>query len=142
MRVEIGPVPIESARAWIDYAAGVIAELHANPRIVELRVLESFSGYVEEWRVVADKEPGDVFRWQGEASSESVEYLVFALYRIGARLGEEANSGLREPQPPVAYKFHTVLIHNLLGALEHEGEAEAHFVQQLREVWAPANERM
>ena len=144
MRVEIGPVPLPSAEAWLDYAAGVIGELRRDPRAITSDVLDAFSKYVDDWQATADAEAvrhDEVFRWSGEAMPETVEYLVFALYRLGVRLTEEEHSGLRPPRPVAAAKFHTVLVRSILAALEHEGEAEAQFVRQLREVWAPANER-
>jgi hypothetical protein len=145
MRVEIGPVALPSAQAWLQYAAGVIEELRGTPRsTVTSDVLDAFSKYVDDWQATADAEAArddEVFRWSGDALPETVEYLVFALYKLGQHLTEEQNSGLRPPRPAAAAKFHTVLVRSVLVALEHEGEAEAQFVQQLREVWAPANER-
>jgi hypothetical protein len=144
MRVEIGPVPLPSAQAWLDYAASVIVELRREPRAVTTDVLDAFSKYVDDWQATADAEAArhdEVFRWNGEALPEAVEYLVFALYRLGVRLTEEEAHGLRPPRPAAAAKFHTVLVRSILAALEHEGAAEAQFVQQLREVWTPAQER-
>jgi hypothetical protein len=144
MRVEIGPVPLPNAQAWLDYAAGVIGELRRDPRAVTSDVLDSFSKYVDDWQATANVEAArhdEVFRWNGEAMPETVEYLVFALYRLGVRLTAEEESGLRPPRPAAAAKFHGVLVRSVLTALEREGEGEAHFVRQLREVWGPANER-
>jgi hypothetical protein len=144
MRVEIGPVPLPSAQAWLDYASGVIGELRDSPRAVTSDVLDAFANYVDEWQATADTESerhDDVFRWNGVAKPETVEYLVFALYRLGLRLTDEEESGSREPPSPAAMKFQRVLVLSVLGALEREGEAEAHFVQQLREVWDTADER-
>lgn len=144
MRVEIGPVPVGSALAWLDYAGDVIHELRAAPRAVTEDVLDAFTAYVDEWRATAERATragDDVFRWIGDANPENVEYLVFALYRLGTHLTQEEEGGLREPRPAAATKFHTVLVRSVLAALETEGEAEAHFVRQLREVWGPARER-
>jgi hypothetical protein len=144
MRVEIGPVAIHSAEAWLDYAAGVIGELRDQPRTVSSDVLDAFSKYVDDWKATADAEVAhhdQVFRWSGEAKPETVEYLVFALYRLGVQLTEEEDTGRRPPRPAEAARFHTVLVRSVLAALEGEGSAEAQFVRQLREVWAPANER-
>jgi len=143
MRVEVGPVSLASADAWLNYASGVIAELRHTPRAVTTDALDGFSKYVDDWRATAEMAAarGDsVFRWSGDAMPETVEYLVFALYRLGLRLTEEEDAGDRPPRPPEAAKFHTVLVRSTLAALEAEGEAEAHFVRQLREVWAPAGE--
>ena len=144
MQVEIGPVALPSAEAWLDYAAGVIDDLRSSPRAVTSDVLDAFSKYVDDWRATADAEAqrhDEVFRWNGEAKPETVEYLVFALYRLGQRLTDEEESGQREPPSPAATKFHRVLVRSVLVALEREGEAEAHFVRQLREVWDTASER-
>jgi hypothetical protein len=143
MRVEIGPVPLASATAWLDYAAGVVEELRSAPRAVTADVLDGFSKYIDDWRASADlaaTRGDEVFRWSGDAMPETVEYLVFALYRLGLRLTEEEDAGNRPPRPPEAARFHSVLVRSTLAALEAEGDAEAHFVRQLREVWAPAGE--
>src|SRR3954462_1564961 len=144
MRVEIGPVLLPSAQAWLDYASGVVDELRHAPGGVTSDVLAAFSKYIDDWSATAHAEAArheEVFRWNGEAPPETVEYLVFALYRLGARLSAEADSGLRPPHPPATAKFHGVLVRSVLSALEREGEAEAHFVRQLREVWGAADER-
>jgi hypothetical protein len=145
MRVEIGPVPLRSAQSWLDYATSIVRELRAEPRTVAPPdVLASFTSYLDDWRTTAHAEAArhdEVFRWIGDASPDKVEYLVFALYRLGVRLTTEEDRGLRPPRPPEAAKFHGVLVRSVLAALEREGEAEAHFVAQLREVWGPANER-
>jgi hypothetical protein len=145
MRVEIGPVALPSAEAWLEYATDVLAELRADPSAVASDVLDGFSKYVDDWQATADAEAARndaVFRWSGEARPETVEYLVLALYRLGVKFTEEEDSGLRAPQPQLAQKFHRVLVLSVLAALEREGEAEAHFVEQLREVWSTANERI
>jgi hypothetical protein len=145
MRVEIGPVPLPSAQNWLDYASGIVREQRAARQpTVSAAVLDGFAKYLDDWHATANAAAasGDpVFRWTGDAAPESVEYLVFALYKLGTRLREEETVGLRAPRPAPASKFHTVLVRSVLDALEHEGEAEAHFVAQLREVWEPANER-
>jgi hypothetical protein len=144
VHVEIGPVPLPSAQAWLGYAATVIDELRVEPRAVTSDVLDAFSKYVDDWQATADLEAArhdEVFRWIGEALPETVEYLVFALYRLGVRLSAETDSGLRPPRPAAAARFHGVLVRSVLIALEREGEAEAHFVRQLREVWGPASDR-
>src|SRR4051812_31645801 len=98
MRVEIGPVPTENAVAWFDYASNVISELRAAPRAITTNVIDAFSGYVDTWSAAAAT--GDkVFRWVGDASPESVEFLVFALYRLGTRFSEERAGGTRQPRP-------------------------------------------
>jgi hypothetical protein len=122
----------------------VIDELRGTPHAVTSDVLDAFSKYVDDWQATADAEVArhdQVFRWTGDALPETVEYLMFALYKLGQRLTEEEHIGLRPPRPAAAAKFHTVLVRSVLVALEHQGEAEAQFVRQLREVWAPANER-
>jgi hypothetical protein len=143
MRVEIGPVPLPSASAWLDYATNVIEDLRGAPGAVTSGVLDAFSKYVDDWQATADRAVArgdEVFRWSGQAAPETVEYLVFALYRLGERLTEEQRSGARAPRPPEAQRFHTVLVRSVLAALEREGDAEAHFVAHLREVWGPASD--
>jgi len=67
-----------------------------------------------------------------------VQYLVNALYWTGIIVEREAAAGRARLRPPEADEFHVVLVQAALTALEHESEADAHFVEGLRGVWGIA----
>ena len=135
MRVEIGPVPSDSARAWIGYARETVELLRADPGEVPPRALDRFVGYLDEWEVPATQ--SDTFRWTSELSVEMLEYLTNWLYRIGVRVQAEADAGSGRLRPTTADKFHVVLVRSMLDALEREGPGPAQFAEQLRAQWGP-----
>jgi len=66
------------------------------------------------------------------------QYLLNALYVAGTIVEHEAASGRAQLRPTTADEFHIVLVREVLDALEHESEADAHFVQEMRNVWGIA----
>ena len=135
--VEVGPVSVASARAWIAYASETLEELRNRrgiDRIVE--ALDAFADRLDEWRPVAERD--EPFRWVSDESPERVQYLLNALYWTGIIVEREAAAGRSRLRPPEADEFHVVLVHAALNALENESEADAHFVAELRDVWSIA----
>jgi hypothetical protein len=137
VRVEIGPVSSDSARAWIAYAEESLAVLRRlTEQALSPQALEGFASLLEEWRPIADG--GGQFRWSSEENPERAKYLLNALYWAGTIVEREAEAGRARLRPQAADEFHILLIHEVLGALEHESDADAHFVEELRNVWGVA----
>jgi hypothetical protein len=137
VHVEVGPVSAASARAWISYATDMVALLRsrADSRLSP-SALDAFAGLLDEWRPIAEADAP--FRWSSEERPERVQYLLHALYIAGTVIEQEAAAGQARLRPAAADEFHIVLVHELLDTLEHESEADAHFVREIRNVWGIA----
>ena len=137
VQVDVGPVSRASARAWIAYATETVTELRNRPDVdLVAGALDTFVALLDEWRSIAERD--EPFRWVREAPPEQVQYLVNALYWTGTIVQREASAGRARLRPPEADEFHVVLVRAALNALEHESEADAHFVEELRGVWGIA----
>jgi hypothetical protein len=137
VEVDVGPVSPASARAWIAYASDTLAQLRDRLELELIAgVLEAFDARLDEWRSIAER--AEPFRWVSDEPPERVQYLLNALYWTGTIVEREAAAGRARLRPPEADEFHVVLVHAALTALEHESEADAHFVEELRGVWGIA----
>ena len=137
MRFELGPVSSASAQAWLAYATDVLALLRTLPeQQLAPGVLDAFASLIDEWRPIAQR--AAPFRWSTEERPERAQYLINALYVAGTIVEHEAASGHAQLRPAAADEFHVVLVREVLAALEHESEADAHFVQEMRNVWGIA----
>lgn len=77
MKVRIGPVSGEAARAWCDHLRRnlvVVADQRdALPFRLPDEIVEAFSVLLDEWRAAAD---GDVFEWSADFPVDDVRTLV------------------------------------------------------------------
>jgi hypothetical protein len=134
VRIEVGPVSSASARSWLAYATRMLALLRTLPESeLPRHSLDAFAALLEEWRPIAAA-PGP-FRWSSDEPPERAQYLLNALYLAGTLIEREAESGRATLRPTAADEFHVVLVREVLGALEQESESDAHFVQEMRNVW-------
>jgi hypothetical protein len=137
VHIAVGPVSSDSAQAWISYATDTLALLRALPEEqLPRHALDGFASLLDEWRRIA-RHAGQ-FRWSSEERPERVQYLLNALYVAGTLIEREAASGRARLRPPEADEFHVVLVREALDALEHESDADAQFVAQMRNVWSIA----
>ena len=137
MRVQIGPVSCVSARAWIAYATETLTVLRTLDDLSP-SVLDAFEGLLDTWRPIAAEL--ESFRWESDEDPERVKYLLHGLYITGIVTEREAARGRTRIRPAVADEFHFVLVREVLEALEHESDADAHFVKELRDVWDAARD--
>jgi hypothetical protein len=134
MHVEVGPVSAASARAWIAYATETLALLRTLPaQQLPAPALDAFASLLEEWRPIAERD--ELFRWSSDEAPERAQYLINALYVAGTRIEAEAASGRARLRPPEADEFHIVLVREVLDTLAHESDADAHFVEEMRNLW-------
>ena len=134
VHIEVGPVSAVSARIWIAYATEMLALLRALPEPqVPAHALDAFASLLEEWRPIAQRD--EPFRWSSDEAPERAQYLLNALYVAGTRIEEEAAAGRAHLRPAAADEFHIVLVREVLDTLAHESDADAHFVQEMRNVW-------
>jgi hypothetical protein len=140
VQVEIGPVSSQSARAWIEYATETLDMLRKtdDPRLPS-PVLDAFADLLDAWRPIARK--SKPFRWSSREAPERVQFLVYALYVAGLVIEREAAAGRAHLRPMAADEFHFVLVREVLAALARESEADAHFAEELRNVWGVARDK-
>lgn len=100
------------------------------------RLLDAFAALLDEWRPIARR--AEPFRWSSDETPERVQYLLNALYVAGTLIEREAAAGRVLLRPAAAAEFHVVLVLEVLAALERESEADAHFVQEMRNIWGIA----
>jgi hypothetical protein len=135
--VDVGPVPAESARAWIAYARRVLdgGVLGGAPMEDELgpELVDSFRQFLAEWERIARR--GGEFRWSIDIETDVAEYLVHAFHRIVTRLDDAASARGSALMPPEAQPFYAALVSGLLDGFTTEGETAAEFAEHLREFW-------
>ncbi|HEV7887955.1 MAG TPA: hypothetical protein VGO92_10375 [Acidimicrobiales bacterium] len=130
MQVQLGPLPSDSAQAWLDYAKGVVG---AALKQLPIQVAAQFSAYLEEWSEAAAE--GEVFLWEGKAEPEEVEYLLHAWFNLAQALVAERGPDAGPPGPPEGRVFYNGLVNGLLGALRKENRATAEFADHLAPFW-------
>jgi hypothetical protein len=134
VHVALGPLPSESARAWLAYARHVVVTPRAHDaETLNDEIRHAFESYLTEWDKAAADDP--VFRWETEVDGELVEYLVHAFYRVAVRLSEEAERRGGRLAPPEGDIFYAALVRALLDAMEAETVAAAEFAGHLRAFW-------
>jgi hypothetical protein len=69
-----------------------------------------------------------------------VKYLLYGLFAAGEVTEREAAAGRAALRPTAADEFHVVLVREVLSALEHESDADAHFAKELRDQWGIARD--
>jgi hypothetical protein len=139
MLVEIGPVPSQSALAYVAFCRDRLAEVVADPgdlaSALTPELLASFAAGLESWELVA--RTGPVFLWSLDIEVAQVEYQFVAFVRIVlggdpvGRTSESANDREVELRRP----FRVALVNGTLAALEREGQGSAALAAELRAQW-------
>jgi hypothetical protein len=138
VHVDIGPVSRVSAQAWIAYASDMLVILRSTPDAsLSGKELDAFASLLDEWRPIAERADG-MFRWSSTESPERVQYLINALYVAGTVIERETAAGRAHLRPATADEFHIRLVRGVLDALEQESDADAHFAEQMRNLWTIA----
>jgi hypothetical protein len=136
MRVVVGPVSVQSARAWINYATQVVRDLDAiapGECFSTPEVRSIFDGYLAEW--AAETETKGDFLWEADVPSEQLEYHVHAWHQLATVLERRVEmTGVRE-SPVEGREFSAAVLRGVLVALESEGPASASFAQYLGAFW-------
>jgi hypothetical protein len=127
--LHVGPLPAAAARAWLAYARSVVDE---QRRTLPIGVVAAFTGYLEEWSEAAT---GDVFRWEGKADPEEVEYLLHAWFKLATARAEEAAATGEDFTPTEGIPFYTEMVRSILNALRSENRSTAAFADHLAAFW-------
>lgn len=135
MRLQVGPVPSLSVRAWVAYAREKVDELGSDPFEADMPsdIVEVFETYLDAWTEAADA--GEEFWWEAEIPSEVAEYQVHAFHQIVSRLAQAAVDRGEPEQPPEAEPFYQSLVNAIIDGLEMEGASTAEYATHLRSFW-------
>ena len=138
MRVVVGPVAAESARAWLGYAREVLTEfdelLPAYP-CDSGEVVAIFERYLDQWDEVAYVAGDDPFQWSDDLAPEIVEYHVHAFNQIATALAERAARRGGRMSPVAGDEFYTSLVNGIVAGLADGPESSAEFAQHLGAFW-------
>lgn len=138
MLVEIGPVPADSARAYVALCRERLPALGADRRLdatLTPDVRARFDELLDAWESAATD---DVFLWSADVDPDVVEHVFFAFFQVVRRVPalfsepDEAGAQIRAP-------FRVALTNAVLDALEAEGKGHAELAETLRETW-PADD--
>lgn len=139
MLVEVGPVPSESAIAYVAFCRERLAEVVADPGdlagTLTPDVVALFEGLLDHWEAIARS--GPVFDWSEDLPVEAVEYHFVAFVRVVllgdpiGRTSERAGDAAAQVRRP----FRVALVNGLLVALEREGSGSAALAAELRAQW-------
>jgi hypothetical protein len=139
MLVEIGPVPSQSALAYVAFCRERLAEVAADPGDLALTLtpdlLASFRALLDSWERIARADP--VFVWSFETEVANVEYQFVAFVRIvlgGDPIGRTSESA-DDPEVELRRPFRVALVNGNLTALEREGPGSAALAAELRAQW-------
>lgn len=136
VQLRLGPIDSGIAALWVENTAALLNALRASPHElpddVDPTVLDVFSGFLDEWRGVADA--GGDFLWAAAASAETVERLVGAWAKLD-QLSDETMSRLGcQWSPPEARPFFDALATAVVEALQSV-EALDGLVASLPSTW-------
>lgn len=134
IQIELGPLPGDAARIWVDNACAFVEALRegAGGTEVELPadVLDSFVVYLEEWRAAARE---DTFTWSGSAPVDLVRRLS-AYWVFLAGVANDRSEELGLPIGETGGEAFSDALLNALGAAL-EPAADDDFGDKLREAF-------
>lgn len=123
MRVEVGPVPADSALMWLAYARTVLAQIITRPGSYGADLsdaeLAAFEAYLDEWELIATRDT--TFHWVSDADPDKVKRLADTWLKLADGMAEAARKRGYELQPREGAAFNDALIVAVLTALAGEG---------------------
>ncbi|HVF33420.1 MAG TPA: response regulator transcription factor [Acidimicrobiales bacterium] len=145
VRVEIGPVPGASARAWLVGAQQTMATVRARSDLgIPSDVLGGFDQYLGLW---TGESGGDEFHWSGVVDPDLLRHLAAHWARVATMARDEASGSGLLPADPAGEAFFSALVAGMGDALARADDAER-FAPKFEEVVPdfeevrPAGDRM
>jgi hypothetical protein len=138
MRVVVGPVSNQSAKAWLRYAHTVLGEIAHDPPnacFSSPEVVRVFEDYVDQWDGVVRRAGEKPFWWACDVSDEQVKYHVHAFHQVVSYLAALAKDAGYRRSPLEGDEFYTVLVAALIDALGQGTSDLAEFAEHLSEFW-------
>jgi hypothetical protein len=121
LRLTLGPLPGDAARAWLRYADDALERVRQSPRPFAMppEVVAEFRSYLDAWATAATAE---VFSWKGEADAARVRTLMTYWLNMAQFMAD----GVIEDRPmmtPPAEDFYEAVVTMILAALGDEEPA-------------------
>ena len=123
MRVEVGPVPSDSAVMWLAFARTIIAQVLTEPDAYGVQIssdeLAAFEAYLDEWEIIANQDV--TFHWVTDADADKVRRLADTWLKLADGMGRAAEARGYELQPQEGKPFTEALAVAVMTALADEG---------------------
>lgn len=122
MRVEVGPVPSESAVMWLAFARTILAQVVVDPRAYGVDIgpdeLAAFEAYLDEWEIIANQDV--TFHWVADVDADKVRRLAETWVKLAEGMGRAAEARGYELQPQEGKEFTDALALAVMTALAEQ----------------------
>jgi hypothetical protein len=134
VHVHVGPIPSDSASAWIAFARSVLDDgFDTGPPDLSPEVRTGFLGFLDEWEAVAAA--GPTFLWDTDVDPEQIEFLALALHRVASSLSDAAVRRGHGLMPEAGTPFYRAIVTAFLDAMAAESRTLAAYAEELRSSW-------
>lgn len=137
MILELGPVPADDLKRWSRFARRVVVELRTRPDVLPDMgddLLDQWGRLADDWCRAATEAGGGDVRWSAPMDDEQAEYLLHGLERCFYSPGVTA---MMAPDEVRAQRQFTLrIVQAFVDGLAAQGEAQGHYVDQLRASFA------
>lgn len=122
MRVEVGPVPSDSAVMWLAFARTILAQVITDPTAYGVDIspgeLSAFEAYLDEWELIANQDVE--FHWVADVDADKVRALAATWLKLADGMGRAAEARGYELQPREGKPFTEALALAVMTALADE----------------------
>lgn len=136
-RIELGPLPAITVRAFLAFARPRLALLADDP-VLSLTftdpITRSMSALFDAW---AEAAHGDEFRWAGALPTDHAEYLLYALFLAVEQRRSELGGTPEGAEVDARRPFVIHLIDRFSRALAATPDADHSRLEHLAERWPP-----
>jgi hypothetical protein len=140
MKVRVGPIAKESARAWVDYALQIVQHLDNDALAYRFpaEVATDSAVLLLEWSAQLDDGSPD-FVWDGDLEPRATRLLLRYWFNLARQFLAKARVGELEPVGPDGEEFADVLLRATLDALVAVREIEPDDATRMWKMWPRLN---
>lgn len=125
MRIDIGPVAADAARAWTSHLLHNLEVVHARRQELPFRfpteVATAFRQLLSEWLRVAEEAGNAAFRWSAEMDPDRVRWLLRYWANLDSLTTEQVERLGVQWSPPEARPFFAALVTAVAAAFDAAG---------------------